>query len=135
MGGCSYGSAGSSHSLSFTVDGNITLKGICLLGSENNAYTVTLNLNEINTGITVISKAGTYSSERLQRKGLSYYGFEVLFDSGVELKKNTQYRIQARIAGPPSGSVESGLHNGEESGVTFTFPAGGGQFSEFLFSV
>ena len=135
MGGCSYGSAGSSHKLDFTVDGNITLKGICLFGSENNAYRVTLNLNEITTGITVISTAGTYSSERLQCKGLSYYGFEVLFDSGVELKKNTQYRIQARIAGPPSGSVESGLHNGEESGVTFTFPAGGGQFSEFLFSV
>ena len=71
-GGCSYGSDGSSHGLCFTVDGNITLRGICLLGSENNAYRVTLNLNESSTGITVISKAGTYSSERLQCKGLSY---------------------------------------------------------------
>ena len=135
MGGCGYGSDGSSHALDFTVDGNITLKGICLLGSENNTYTVTLHLNEISTGINVISKAGTYSSERLQCKGLSYYGFEVLFDSGAELKKNTQYRIQATIAGPPSGCGEISLRKGEESGVTFTFTSGRGHFSEFLFSV
>ena len=136
MGGCSYGSDGSSHSLNFTVDGNITLKGICLLGSENNTYTVTLNLNEISTGTTVISKAGTYFSERLQCKGLSYYGFEVLFDSGAELKKNNQYRIQATIAGPPSECGEIGLSKGEESGVTFTFSSGSlAHFSEFLFSV
>ena len=136
MGGCSYGSDGSSHNLEFTVDGNITLEGICLLGSRNNTYTVTLNLIQISTGITVISKAGTYSSERLQCKGLGYYGFEVFFDFGAELKKNTQYRIQATIAGPPSERGESGLHKGEEAGVTFTFPRyGSGQFSEFLFSV
>ena len=134
-GGCSYGSDGSSHVLEFSVEGNITLKGICLLGSENNTYTVTMNLNEISTGITVISKAGTFSSERLQCKGLSYYGFEVLFDSGADLKKNTQYRIQATIAGPPSGCGEITLSKGEESGVTFTFSSGRGQFSEFLFSV
>ena len=137
MGGCSYGSNGNSHKLDFTVDGNITLRGICLFGSENNAYTVTLNLNEISTGETVISKTGTYSSERLQCNGLSYYGFEVLFDSGAELKKNTQYRIQATIlAGPPSGCGEIGLSKGKESGVTFTFFADSrAHFSEFLFSV
>ncbi|CAH3166429.1 unnamed protein product [Porites evermanni] len=137
MSGCSYDSDGSSHSLNFTVDGNITLKGICLLGSENNTYTVTLNLNEISTGETVISKTGTYSSTLLQCKDLSYYGFEVLFDStGADLKKSNKYCIQAKIAGPPSGSGENCLLKGEESGVTFTFPAGSrGQFSEFLFSV
>ena len=37
MGGCSYCSDGSSHVLDFTVDGNITLRGICLFGCENNA--------------------------------------------------------------------------------------------------
>ena len=137
MGGCCYGSDGSSHSLNFTVDGNITLKGICLLGSKNNTYTVTLNLNEVSTGQTVISKTGTYSSTLLQCKDLSYYGFEVLFDStGADLRKNNKYRIKATIAGPPSGSGENCLLKGEESGVTFTFPADShGQFSEFLFSV
>ena len=57
MGGCSYCSDGSSRVLDFIVDGNITLRarGICLFGSENNAYRVTLNWNEISTGITVIS--------------------------------------------------------------------------------
>ena len=137
MDGCSRGSYGRSHSLSFTVDGNITLKGICLLGSENNTYTVTLNLNEISTGKTVISKTGTYSSTLLQCKDLSYYGFEVLFDStGADLRKNNKYCIQATIVGPPSGSGDNCLLKGEESGVTFTFPAGShGQFSEFLFSV
>ena len=136
MGGCGYGPDGSRHVHDFTVDGNITLEGICFLGSENNTYTVTLNVKENSTGETVISKAGTYSSERLQCEDLSYYGFEVLFDSGAELKKNTQYRIQATIAGPPSGSGENCLLKGEESGVTFTFRSGShGQFSEFLFSV
>ena len=137
MSGCSYGSDGRSHSLNFTVDGNITLKGICLLSSENNTYTVTLNLNEISTGETVISKTGTYSSTLLQCKDLSYHGFEVLFDStGADLRKNNTYRIQATIAGPPSGRGENCLLKGEESGVTFTFPADSrGQFSEFLFPV
>ena len=137
MGGCRYDSDGSIHNLNFAVDENITLKGICLLGSENNTYTVTLNLNEISTGKTVISKTGTYSSTLLQCKDLSYYGFEVLFDStGADLKKNNKYCIQAKIAGPPSGSGENCLLKGEESGVTFTFPANSwGQFSEFLFSV
>ena len=137
MGGCRYDSDGNTHSLDFTVDGNITLKGICLLGSENNTYTVTLNLNEISTGETVISKTGTYSSTLLQCKDLSYYGFEVLFDStGADLRKNNKYCIEANIVGPPSGSGENCLLKGEESGVTFTFPAGSrGQFSEFLFSV
>ena len=135
MGGCSYD--GSSHSLNFTVDENITLKGICLLGSENKTYTVTLNLNEISTGKTVISKTGTYSSALWQCKDLSYYGFEVLFDStGADLRKNNKYCIEAKIVGPPSGSGENCLLKGEESGVTFTFPSGSrGQFSEFLFSV
>ena len=71
VGGCSYGSDGTSHSLTFSVDGNITLKGICLLGCENNTYTVTLTLNEINTGKTVISKTGKCSSTLLKCKDLS----------------------------------------------------------------
>ena len=136
MGGCSYCSDGSSHVLDFTVDGNITLKGICLLGSENNTYIVALDLND-NTGKSVVSETGTYSSTLLQSKDFSYYGFEVLFDStGADLRKNNEYCIEAEIAGPPSGCGENCLLKGEESGVTFTFSScRPGPFSEFLFSV
>ena len=76
----------------------------------------------------------------------SYYGFEVLFDSVVDLKKTTEYRIEAKISGPDSWVGRGGLCVVQMSGVTFTFSTStvkenngtsysDGQFPEFLFLV
>ena len=139
----SYG--GAKDFLNFSVDKDIMLHGLCLFGSENNDYEVILKIKDCSDNSTVVSKAGTFSSHLMQYKSSSYYGFEVLFDSVVDLKKTKEYRIEAKISGPCSPVSHSGLFAVWMSGVTFTFcqysPRGNrtshseGQFSEFLFSL
>ena len=146
----SYG--GQKDFLDFSVDKDITLHGLCLFGSENNNYEVILEIKQkvSRDNSTIVSKAGTFSSKLMQYKSSSYYGFEILFDSTVNLKKTTGYRIEARISGPNSRVSKSGLHTVRMSGVMFTFSTSAeqtscytgngtslskGQFSEFLFSL
>ena len=133
--------------LALVVDRDITLHGVCLFGSKNNSYTVTLEVKKAYNNTTIVSKSGTYPSNILPSKRHRYHGYEVLFDSAVLLKKNIRYNIQAFITGPASERGEKGFDTVKESGVTFTFSqmlgkldSNGtshcsGQFPEFLFSV
>ena len=134
----------------FTVDKEITLHGICMCGSNSNDYTVTLKLWDISTtppAAPILRLAGMFSSRLLEYKGSNYYGFKVLFDPPVSLKKNTRYMIAASITGPPSWRGVGGIESVQLSGVTFWCPRSVnspysvrtnqlvGQFPEFLFSV
>ena len=139
-----WGYGGRRDLLNFSFDEDIILHGLCLFGSENNDYEVILEIKDSNNNSSVVSKAGTFSSKLMQYKGSSYYGFEVLFDSTVDLKKTTEYRVEAKISGPDSWVGCGGHSVVQMSGVTFTFSTvrGGngtkysdGQFPEFLFSV
>ena len=132
--------------LNFSVDKDILLHGLCWFGNENNNYEVILEIKQSKNNSTVVSKAGTFSSKLMPYKGSSYYGFEVLFDFAVDLKKTTKYRIEAKISGPPSWVGSGGLCGVQMSGVMFTFSNSavkenngtsylGGQFLEFLLSV
>ena len=138
--------------LGFSVDKDITLLGVCLCGSSSNDYTVTLQLWDISTGALfklIPEVTGTFSSRPLEYKGSTYYGFKVLFDSSVALKKETIYVISASITGPPSWKGVGGIARVQSSGVTFQFHHSFfttnhgilqsnqlvGQFPEFLFSV
>ena len=86
--------------LGVTVDKDITLYGLCLFGSKNNTYTVSLEIKDASNNLCLASKSGTFSSILLQYKLANYHGFEVLFDSPVNLKKNIKYQIEALISGP-----------------------------------
>ena len=133
--------------LGFTVDRDIELHGISLFGSENNSYKVTLEVKNADNNTTMVSKSETYPSDILPSKRHRYYGYEVLFDSAVLLKKNIRYNIEAVITGLSSERGEKGFDTVKESGVTFTFSKtegkvdsngtshSSGQFPEFLFSV
>ena len=131
--------------LAFAVDKDITLHGLCFFGSENNTYTVTLEVKVSSDNSTLFSKSGTYSSKLLKYREVSYHGFEVVFDSAAVLKKSTQYQIEALISGPKSGNGRRGSSTVHCSGVKFEFlnisRSGNGtcdttgQFPEFLFSV
>ena len=133
--------------LGVTVNKDITLHGLCLFGSKNNSYTVSLEIKDARNNLCLVSKSGTFSSKLLQYKLADYHGFEVLFDSPVNLKKNIKYRIEALVSGPKSVKGERGSCTVQCDGVTFTFsdytPGRGnngtsptqGQFPEFLFSV
>jgi len=132
--------------LVFFVDKDISLHGLSLFGTDNNTYTVDLQVKDTNNNSAVVSKTGTFLSKRLQYEDSCYYGYEVLFDSAAELKKNTKYQIEALISGPRSGWGDRGFKTTLQSGVTFTFSNSDsrnsnftdqttGQFPEFLFSV
>ena len=132
--------------LVFYVDKDILLHGLSLFGSENNTYAMDLKIKDTSNSSAVASKKGTFLSKRLQYKDSYYYGFEVLFDSEAEIKKNTKYQIEALISGPFSGVGINGFKTALRSGVTFTFSTSEpensngtnqkkGQFPEFLFSV
>jgi len=132
--------------LVFSVDKDIMLHGLSLFGSDNNAYTVDLQVKGTSNNSTVVSKKGTFLSKRLQYKDSYYHGFEVLFDSPVHLMKNTKYQIEALISGASSGRGNDGINTAVQSDVTFTFASSnsrnsngtswtGGQFPQFLFSV
>ena len=139
-----WGYTGHADLIDFTVDKDIMLHGLCLFGSENNDYSVTLKINEGNNS-ALVSKTGTFSSTLLQYMNGKYYGFEVLFDSPVNIKTNTKHQIEALISGPSSWAGSGGISTVVCSDVTFTFQdnltAGnctcpsGGQLPEILFSV
>ena len=136
---------GGKHSLAFTVDRSITLYGVSLIGSKDNSYTVILEIKNASNNTTMVSKSGTYSSKLLpyNNSGSKYFGFEVSFDSGAYMMRNTRYHIEALISGPPSGYGNPGLQTISRPGVTFRFynlqgsstSTSYGQFSEFIFSV
>ena len=107
--------------LAFSVSRDITLHGVSLFGSENNSYTVTMEVKDTTNNTTVVSKSGTYPSKLLAYKSdlsMSYYGFEVLSDSAASLKMGTCYLIEALIRGPSSGAGRNGIETVKQSGVT-----------------
>lgn len=139
--------------LDFSVDKDITLHGVCLFGAANSSYSVELVIikdtkNEKNK--VSRRQSGEFSSSSLRCEAGPYCGFEVMFDRGVALVKNTMYRIQAELK-VLTGSLRSrpsgrALNHVVCSGVTFAFDkpmrektmvtssVGQGQFPELLFT-
>ena len=95
---------GDKHCLSFNVNKDVMLHGLRLLGSENNQYTVNLEVKDCNYYplMVMVSKSGTFTAKVFQYKSFPIHGFDVLFDSPVHLKKRTTYKLEALISGPPS---------------------------------
>ena len=132
--------------INFSIDSkDIVLRGVCLFGSENNTYSVDVELTSTEDTSVVVSKTGTFSSELLQSDKCSYYGFRVLFDKKTILNKDTTYCIRASILGSPSLHGFNCVSSVQCSGVTFTFENSRypntngttvtqGQFAELLFT-
>ena len=133
--------------INFYVDKDIELYGVCLFGSENNTYEVSLRITNDMSGTVLVYKIGNFSSKLLQCQKYSYHGFEVLFDKKVILVKNTTYRLFAKIRGPDSLCGKEGATYVICKKVMFAFfPNKGfegysqtdihqGQFPEFLFAL
>ena len=117
--GWSYSSA--RDCVNFSVDREIALHGVRLFGRENNSYWVDLEIKNATNKAVLMSKAGWFSSEILQSNIGHYYGFEVLFDTALVLKRNTSYFIEALITGSDSLRGENGHTSVKFSGVTITF--------------
>lgn len=111
---------------------------------------MTLEVKDTTNNTTVVSKSEKYLSKRLPYESvssMSYYGFEVFFDSAASLTKKTCYHIEALICGPSSGAGLIGNKSVTTSGITFKFrtvvspgissnrtDVNVGQFPQFLFS-
>ncbi|XP_078344856.1 BTB/POZ domain-containing protein 6-B-like [Oculina patagonica] len=108
--------------IDFQVDKYIDLYGVRMLGSENNDYTVILKIRDTELNRLVASKSGKFSSVRMQTGLVRYYGFDILFDSPIVVRKDARYCVKAIIDGPDScfGFDGCGLVQ-SDGGVTFTF--------------
>ncbi|XP_068697137.1 BTB/POZ domain-containing protein 6-like [Montipora foliosa] len=142
--GWNYGS-GAKDCLIFRVNNNIKLHGMCLFGSMNNDYYVKLVIKDLHTHFTVKTKTDSFRSQEMECKVGIYFGFEIVFDTPLDVKKNTDYQIEAEMSGPSSGNGENGLSVLDVSGVQFTFKENAeydngtcpsrGQFPRFVFSL
>ena len=133
------------HSILFSVDRDIKLLGVCLFGNNDSTYSVELNVGVYGTGRVLMHKTGQFSSELLQGRKITYFGFKVLFDNEpVLLQEKTNYFLEAKMTGPSSTRGDNGDEFVTCSGVTFRFsqmPRKGnktttkeGQFPELIFS-
>lgn len=96
------------------------------------------------SSIVLAHRNEKFSSELLQGKKFTYFGFEVLLNN-VVLRRNTEYYVEAKITGPDSTRGDNGDSIVTCSGVTFTFktfswPGNNttvqrGQFPELMFSL
>ena len=135
-------SRGIPDNLVVNVDKHVRLHGVQHFGREGCEYTVSMEIKDATTNLSIVKKSGTYPSE----KDLDhiYYGFDVLFDTPVILESGKRYAISSMISGPQSWCGEQGQTyvNFEELNVTFSKPdAVGnstndicGQFPVFLFT-
>ena len=140
----SYGS-GAKDYLIFSVNNNIKLHGMCLFGSMHNDYHVELVIKDLHNQSTVKTKTDRFRSQQMECKCGIYFGFEIVFVTPLDVKKNTDYQIEAVISGPPSGKGCNGFFMVDVSGVQFTFKESAqnnngtgpssGQFPRFVFSL
>ena len=132
------------HSLFVSVDKKISLLSVRLFGSENNKYSVTLNVTDVN-GVALTTKTGTFMSELVQNEGVDYHGFDMVFKPPVVLQAGKQYFLEASMDGPPSWYGRGGSSQVKHDTVMFSFAnaegvielknttVSSGQFSGFEF--
>ena len=106
-----------------TVDKDIMLYGVALFGNKNADFSVTINFSNNEDAIPIADKTGAFTSlhVKLEKDQPSYYGFDVLFDDPVTMKKDVKYCIQVGINGPDSRVEGRVLKDVECAGVTFNF--------------
>ena len=138
---------GKSDRVCFTVSKNIHLIGVEHFGKEGSSYTVSVDLIDTVSGLCVVKKSGSYSSEFKHCDTKTFYGFDVLFNRPVHLKQNNRYELVSLIKGDISFSGVSGKVNRECHGMSVTFSNSevtddsngttvvGGQFPALLFQL
>ena len=128
--------------LKLTVSKPVKLHGVQHFGSEDNEYTVSLEVKDAAKSFSLVKLMDTYSSEKDETNG--YYGFDVMFDHPVCLEQGETYETASLIKGPSSWSVTNGKKSDEVQGIQFSFISSAsskngtnvktGQFPAFIFS-
>ena len=84
-------------------------------------YSVTLNFSNNDDALFHAAKTGVFTSFHMKLESDSpsyYYGFDVLFDNPVALKKDVKYCFEVVISGPDSDVEGLVLNNVECAGVS-----------------
>ena len=126
-----------------TASKPIALHGVQQFGTEGGNYTVSLEVKDTLSGLSLAKQTGTHSCEKDETNG--YYGFDVMLDHPVYLEQDKPYEVVSFIQGPSSWCLEGGKNPVEVQGVQFSFSnsaastngttVNGGQFLGFLFSL
>ena len=137
-----WGYGGVLDSLILSVDKDVLLYGVQHFGCEGCEYTVSMEIKDATSKLSLAKKSGTYCSE----KDLDhlYYGFDILFDSPVILESVKRYEVSSTIRGPPSWCGAKGPTSVNFEGINFTFSRSAsrnigtnekaGQFPAFFFT-
>ncbi|CAH3026423.1 unnamed protein product [Porites evermanni] len=138
-----WGYGGSVDGLGVTASKPIALHGVQHFGTTGGNYSVSLEVKDAQSGLSLAKQTGTHSSEKNDIH--SYYGFDVMFNHPVHLEQNKRYEVVSFIRGPRSWAVKEGKSHVEVQGVKFSFSSAGastngtdvicGQFPAFLFSL
>ncbi|KAL9988064.1 hypothetical protein ACROYT_G002462 [Oculina patagonica] len=107
------------------VDKDIILHGVSLLGNDGGKFTVTLEVfisdDDEQDFVLLVSKTGTFTSGRKPCSSGFYYGFDVIFDEPLAVKKDFSYLIEASVDGPGYCLGNNHVDYAHSSGVEFTF--------------
>ena len=118
--------------LEFTVDRMIILHGVCVCGSGSDQL---IEVSIWNTKTKIANVSGEFSPELFRGEVFSYHAYKILFDKGVVLRKNTTYRMEAKISRPLMWRGDKVINPVTSSGVTFIFKSVAGEdFPALLFS-
>ena len=116
------------QSFDLSVDKDVMLHGVSLFGNDGGEYAATVRIlelidtDDICDKVILAVKTGTFKSGIQESSYSSYYGFDVLFDHAVALKKGGRYITDApEIVGPDFCIGDEGIDKGSSSGVTFSF--------------
>lgn len=132
--------------LYFAVDREVVLHGVSMFGSQSRKYQVTVTLRDSTDGSIMATKTGKCSSvfmELTEGSG-TFYGFDIIFDDPLFLKKGVMYYVKAAMSGPIIWHGSSGVNSIQCPGVKFSFKnhkknlktsIREGQFPHFLFSL
>ena len=139
----SWGYDGNADALRLTTSKPIALHGVQHFGSEGGNYTVSLEVKDAVSGLSLAKQTGTHSSEKDETN--RYHGFVVKFNRPVYLEQDKPYEVVSLIEGPSSWRVGAGKNPVTVQGVQFSFSNSAastngtcvdyGQFSAFLFSL
>ena len=110
---------GSWNAIILSVDKNVRLYGVQHFGCEGCVYTVSMEIKDKTTNLSLVKKSGTYSSEK--DSDCIYYGFDVLIDSPVILESGRRYEIRSTISGPQSWYGAKGETSVNFEGINFIF--------------
>ena len=129
--------------LGVTVSKPIALHGVQHFGTTGGNYTVSLEVKDALSGLSLAKQTGAHSSEKNDSR--SYYGFDVMFDHPVHLEQDKPYEVVSVIDGPSSWAVKGAENPVNVKGVKFSFSNSvastngtrvtDGQFPSFLFSL